>query len=208
MAVLMNSAVNTIAMVSTITAQSNGFNPNHRPTMITEVANREWIQALCWVFSTYHQPRKACPNAAMRELTNVLSDIILLESGFFQARDVPKSRLVLSTCGPFLQRPHGHARANARRRERPKVALPIRVDDPRCLPVPVREGWRSGYHRYNARLFPGPFRRRERKAHRLASRLPDNSDSIHAGVCCPSIQSIVRNLKIETHAQARHLRHV
>src|SRR5258705_11527815 len=103
MAVLMNSAVNTMAIVNTMTAQSSGFNPTHSPTITTVVAKTEWIQVLCCVLSTCHQPRKACPNAAIREVMNVLNDmIILLEFGFDPARVFPGSRLALSTCGLLL----------------------------------------------------------------------------------------------------------
>src|SRR4026208_410931 len=127
MAVLMNSAVKTMAMVNTMTAQSRGFNPTHSPIRITMVAKTEWIQALCWVFSTCHQPRKACPKAAMREVMNVLSVIILLEFGFGPARVFPGSRLALSTCGLFLPPPHDRDQLNARRRGRPEVAPEIPV---------------------------------------------------------------------------------
>src|SRR5690349_23845446 len=136
MAVLINSAVKTMAMVSTITAQSSGFNPTHSPIMITTVANTEWIQALCWVRSTCHQPRKACPKAAMREVMNVLSDIILLEFEFGPARVLPGSRLALSTCGPFLRPLHDRGPLNARRRGPPEVAPLLRVDDQPPLPEP------------------------------------------------------------------------
>src|SRR5215212_2730412 len=142
MAVLMNSAVNTMAMVSTITAQSNGFKPTHSPTRITAVAKMEWIQALCCVLSTYHQPRKACPNAAMREVRNVLNDIILLEFGCDRARVLRGSRPGPSTCGLFLQCPRGRIQANARRRGQPKVALPLQADALPPLPAPGREGSR------------------------------------------------------------------
>src|SRR5689334_12028899 len=142
MAVLMNSAVKTMAMVSTITAQSSGFNPTHNPMRITTVAKTEWIQALCWVRSTCHQPRKACPKAAMREVTNVLRDIILLEFGFGPARVLPELRLALSTCGLFLLRPHDRGPLNARRRERPEVALPLRENARLTPPVPGRAGSR------------------------------------------------------------------
>src|SRR5689334_1744615 len=163
MAVLMNSAVKTMAMVSTITAQSSGFNPTHSPMRITTVANTEWIQALCWVLKTCHQPRKACPKAAMRETMNVFSDIILLEFGFGPAQVLPGSRLALSTCGLFLPPGHDRGLVNARRRGRPEVALPLRANARLPLPAPGRAGSRSGYRPYNARPFPGPLQRRERK---------------------------------------------
>src|SRR5215213_11424238 len=142
MAVLMNSAVNTMAMVNTMTAQSSGFNPTQSPTITTVVAKTEWIQALCCVLSTYHQPRKACPNAAMREVRNVLNDIILLEFGCDRARVLRGSRLEPSTCGLFLHFPRDHIQANARRRGRPKVALPLRADALPQLPVPAPGGSR------------------------------------------------------------------
>src|SRR5215208_3106302 len=142
MAVLMNSAVKTIAIVNTMMAQSSGFNLTHRPTAITRAATIEWIQALCWVLSTYHQPRKACPNAAMREVRNVLNDIILLEFGCDRARVLRGSRPGPSTCGLFLQCPRGRIQANARRRGQPKVALPLQADALPPLPAPGREGSR------------------------------------------------------------------
>src|SRR5919199_5412993 len=123
----MNSAVKTMAMVNTITAQSSGFKPIQRPTRMTRVANTEWIQALCCVLNTCHQPRKACPKAAMREVMNVLSDIILLlEFGFGLAQAFPESRLAPSTCGLFLPVPHDRGQLNARRREPPEVAPLLR----------------------------------------------------------------------------------
>src|SRR5258705_10817397 len=136
MAVLINSAVNTMAIVKTMTAQSSGFNPTHSPTVITAVAKIEWIQALCCVLSTCHQPRKACPNAAMREVMNILNDmIILLEFGFGPARVFPGSRLGLSTCGLFLPPRHDRDQLNARRRGRPEVAPPLRGTDPPLPPA-------------------------------------------------------------------------
>src|SRR5688572_33111955 len=67
MAVFRNSAMNTMAIVNTSIAQSRAVSFNHNPRINTVIATAVCIQALCWVLSTYHQPRKACPNAAMRE---------------------------------------------------------------------------------------------------------------------------------------------
>src|SRR3990172_2025695 len=142
MAVLMNSAVNTIAIVNTRTAQSCGGNPSHRPITTIRLATTEWIQAFCWVWSTCHQPRKACPKAAMRERMNSLNDIILLESELDRARVFPVSRPALSTSGLFLRPGRDRVRANAALRAQPAIALPIQAGALLHRPVPGREGSR------------------------------------------------------------------
>lgn len=70
-AVLMNSAVQTSAMVSNNTAQSRIGKRNQKATSTTSVVTIAWIQALRWVRTTYHQPRKAFRKACARETKKV-----------------------------------------------------------------------------------------------------------------------------------------
>lgn len=71
-AVLMNSAVQTMAIAMMINAQSYRFKPNHSDTPITAMLTTAWIQALRWVRMTYHQPPKAYRKESERDLRKLI----------------------------------------------------------------------------------------------------------------------------------------
>jgi len=72
-AVLMNSAVHTMAMEMIIRAQSYLFKPNQMEIPITQMLTIACIQAFLWVRITYHQP----PNAYRKERARVLKKSIM-----------------------------------------------------------------------------------------------------------------------------------
>ena len=86
-AVLMNSAVQTSAMVNSSAAQSLVDTWSHHAISKTSMEANACSHALCWVRTTYHKPRNAFLKACAREIKK-FGGCLLINNVWRNAQDV------------------------------------------------------------------------------------------------------------------------